>query len=215
MAKKTKKSATQGYLSQEKFLRSINISFDAGDPERVAHFFPTAKAVGLIRRLFGEGVSREFLVSAPYGSGKSLASTVAIQLVENRRVARSVMDEICSRVSDVDPDFQVLMRDRLNSEKQGLALALHGYLPSLGDALISAACDSLKRIGKRVGAYPVSDVPEGADFTEVLVAIRDTCKKAKLDRVVIYWDEFGRHLESLVAEGLTADLHNVQVLFWG
>lgn len=212
MAKKTRKTASRNYLSQENFLRSINISFDAGDPDRVAHFFPTAKSIGLIKRLLGGGESREFLVSAPYGSGKSLASTVAIQLVENRDVARATIGEIRDRVSDVDPHFQELMTSRLSSQKQGLALAMHGYLPSLGDALVTATCESLKRLGKRAATYSISSVPNGADFTEVLVAIRDTCRKAKLDRVVIYWDEFGRHLESLVAEGLTADLHEVQVL---
>jgi len=212
MAKKTRKTASANYLSQEKFLRAINISFDAGDPDRVAHFFPTAKSVGLIQQLLGAGTSREFLISAPYGSGKSLASTVAIQMVENRKVAQPILNEISDRALGVDPQFQELMTCRLSSGKQGLALALHGYLPSLGDALVRATCDSLKRLGKRAKSYPISSVSEGADFAEVLVAIKDTCRKAKLDRVAIYWDEFGRHLESLVAEGLTADLHDVQVL---
>ena len=40
-------------VSQDAFLRSINIVYDAEEPERIAHFRPTAKTVPLLKALFG------------------------------------------------------------------------------------------------------------------------------------------------------------------
>ena len=38
---------------REAFLRSINLVYDADEPERIAHFRPTAKAVPLLKALIG------------------------------------------------------------------------------------------------------------------------------------------------------------------
>ena len=71
-------------VSRDAFLRSINLVYDAGEPERIAHFRPTAKTVPLLKALFGEEDDRAFFVVAPYGSGKSLTATYALQVIENR-----------------------------------------------------------------------------------------------------------------------------------
>ena len=74
-------------VSQDAFLRSINIVYDAGEPERIGHFRPTAKTVPLLKALFGEENERAYFVVAPYGSGKSLTATYALQVIENRPAA--------------------------------------------------------------------------------------------------------------------------------
>ena len=47
---------------------------------------------------------------------------------------------------------------------------------------------------------------------DLLVAVREKARSADCDRVVILWDEFGRHIESLIAEGRSAALSEIQLL---
>ena len=47
---------------------------------------------------------------------------------------------------------------------------------------------------------------------ELLVAVQDKACAASCDQVVILWDEFGRHIESLIAEGRSAALSEIQLL---
>lgn len=68
----------------EDLLRSINIVYDADKPERIAHFQPTSKSLALFRSLLAFGNERAHFISAPYGTGKSLAHTYLLQAVENR-----------------------------------------------------------------------------------------------------------------------------------
>jgi hypothetical protein len=185
---------------------------DAGDAGRIAHFFPTAKSVDLIERLLGHTEGREFLVTAPYGSGKSLASTFALQLVENRNKAAAVLTEIAGRMSEVNNKSALAAIQRIKRGDQGLGLALEGAVESLPLALANAAVASLKRLGRKSATYSVSEISEDSSLEEAMVALRESAEKASADRIVIYWDEFGRHLEYLVSEGLTGNLHDLQTL---
>jgi hypothetical protein len=114
MAAKTRETAPENRI------RSINVMLDAGDAERIAHFFPTAKSVSLIEKLLGHTEGREFLVTAPYGSGKSLASTFALQLVENTDKAAAVLTEIAGRMREVDSDSAKAAIKRIKKGEQGL-----------------------------------------------------------------------------------------------
>lgn len=212
MAAKTRQKAPESRITQERFLRSINVALDAGDAGRIAHFFPTAKSVDLIEKLLGQTEGREFLVTAPYGSGKSLASTFALQLVENRGKGATILSEIASRMSEVSAASSKAAIQRIESGEQGLGLALEGAIESLPLAIANAAIASLKRLGKKSATYPVAEISEKSSLEDVMVALRDSAEKASADRVVIYWDEFGRHLEYLVSEGLTGNLHDLQTL---
>ena len=68
-------------------LRSINVAFDASYPERVAHFGPTSKSVRYCRHCLVSLPQRAFLITAPYGSGKSLVAAYALQVIENNELA--------------------------------------------------------------------------------------------------------------------------------
>lgn len=212
MASKTRQAASKNRITEERFLRSINVTLDAGDPGRVAHFFPTAKSVDLIEKLLGNEEGREFLVTAPYGSGKSLASTFALQLVENRGKGSTILTEIANRMSEVDRDSSQTAIQRIESGNYGLGLALEGAIESLPLALAKAAIASLRRLGKRPASYPVAEISKDSTLEEAMSALMDSAEKASADRIIIYWDEFGRHLEYLVSEGLTGNLHDLQAL---
>lgn len=212
MAPKTRETAPEKRITQERFLRSINVMLDAGDAGRIAHFFPTAKSVSLIEKLLGHTEGREFLVTAPYGSGKSLASTFALQLVENRAKAADILTAIAGRMKEVDNDSAEAAIKRIEKGDQGLGLALEGAVESLPLALAEAAMASLKRLGKKSTTYPVAEITADSSLEDAMLALRDSAEKASADRIVIYWDEFGRHLEYLVSEGLTGNLHDLQSL---
>ena len=103
----TKKSLRnpQASLDAELFLRSINIAFDAGEPERIAHFRPTSKCAPLVRALLGMESERAFFLVAPYGSGKSLTATYALHLVENNKASAQIRLEINKRLEVVSPEL--------------------------------------------------------------------------------------------------------------
>ena len=206
---KTNTKEIKSSLTEERFLRSINIVLDANDTDRIAHFFPTAKSSKLIEQLLGETDGREFLVSAPYGSGKSLAQPL-LQIVENNK--KTPLNGIINRLSEVDKNLSKKFQSRLKEEYRGLGIALEGAIESLPLALVEAAKKSLSRLNKLRTTNIFDDISEKSDIKDALEAIRACVHKAKLDRVVIYWDEFGRHLEHLVAKGLTGNLHDVQTL---
>jgi len=197
-------------LESDLFLRSINLAFDAPHPERIAHFRPTTKCAGLIRALLGLEQDRAFFLVAPYGSGKSLTASYVIQTVENARASSDVRREINKRLELVSPELsKVSERRRRNKSKVGLALPLHGYVPNLGEQLLVAAKASMKRVGlgRSLRALDKLDI---ADPLDLLRAIRDLSGKYGFDTVTIIWDEFGRHLESLIAEGRADELSQIQ-----
>ena len=50
------------------------------------------------------------------------------------------------------------------------------------------------------------------DLLAVLEAARDLCLDKSRDRIVIIWDEFGKHLDTLVTEGRSSSLIDIQTL---
>ena len=50
------------------------------------------------------------------------------------------------------------------------------------------------------------------DAPQDLAGVLERLGRRRCDRLAIIWDEFGRHLEGLAAEGRARDLHNVQQL---
>jgi len=195
----------------ELFLRSINIAFDADFPERISHFRPTAKCVPLIRALLGSEEQRSFFLVAPYGSGKSLTAAYAGHLIENSKTSGSMRLEINRRLEAVSPELADFAKRRRASTKQkGLTLCLHGHLPNVGERLRLAAADSIKRIGIRRWTKLLNSQENGV--AEVIKMIRGICDETECDRIAIVWDEFGRHLEALVAEGRGDELAEIQLL---
>ena len=214
MPRKEKSPATEP-VSRDAFLRSINLVYDAGEPERIAHFRPTAKTVPLLKALFGEEDDRALFVVAPYGSGKSLTATYALQVIENRVDAAGSVMQIADRLDSVSPELASSVLGRSRSEKKrGIAIALHGYCPNVAEALRDAAVQSMKRLRLGREARPIESLPtDGPEaLANVLAALHKKAADSGCDQVVLLWDEFGRHLESLLREGRASTLADIQVL---
>ena len=195
------------------FLRSINVQLDAGDASRVAHFRPTAKAAVLLEKLC-LGTSPAILVTAPYGSGKSLTATYALHLIENRDDAKPVLRSLAESITNVSTTLGEYAVKRGRSKARGLTIALQGNVPALRQALCDAFAVGMTRQGSARGIAKKlqdhlaaeSSVPDTMQF--LLALAHD----AGFDQVFLAWDEFGRHLESLISNGRPSELHDVQQL---
>ncbi len=198
----------------EVFLRSINIQYDAEYPNRIAHYQPTAKSVPLIKSLLGSEQDRAFFVVAPYGTGKSITATYLLHLVENRPDADETLSAIEDKLEVVSPDLSKFSKERRNGKDKGLVLALQGYCENLGESLKDAALKGMGRLklGRQARTIESMSSETIDQAIELLGAVRDKARSAGCDRVVILWDEFGRHIESLIAEGRSAALSEIQLL---
>lgn len=197
----------------ESFLRSINVQLDAGEPARIAHFRPTAKAASFLEKLF-LGAGPAVLATAPYGSGKSLTATYALQIVENRDACKPTLRALAEAVAGVSPSVSAYAARRSRAKAKGLALAIQGHAANLPRALTDAFVAGLGRHGSaRVWAKKALGlVQEGMSIADLVLSLLRIADEAGFDQVFLAWDEFGRHLESLIANGRPSELHDVQQL---
>lgn len=196
------------------FLRSIHVQLDADHPERILHFQPTSKTVPLVRALAANDGDSAFFVVAPYGSGKSITASYVLQLVEGRPEGAETLEAIEERLDSVSPDLASDTKRRRQGGKRGLTLALHGHHPSVPEAIQEAAVASMRRqkLGREARSVERIEAEDLGDVVNTLDTLRQKAKETGRDRIVILWDEFGRHLESLIAAGRAADLAAIQVL---
>ena len=205
--------------SDQPFLRSINLSFDAAYPERIAHYEPTGKAVRFLEGLSNLGDERAFFVIAPYGSGKSIGATYLLHLLENQRSARNVLVQVAQRLERVSPALHQLATERLDaSDSHRVVIALEGAVDDLGAAFAEAAANSLHRIGLAQKAREIreenydGDAGAKAVLRDLQLMTQRTTGKTRLDGITVLWDEFGRHVESLIRRGDPHRLSEIQVL---
>lgn len=213
LPRKSKKQPQRNKV--DPFLRSINLRYDAGDANRIAHFRPTTKCVAMLRALLGDEDERAFLIVAPYGTGKSLTATFLLQLIENRPDASGVLLDISKNLADVSPELgRFAANRRQRSDRKGVVVALHGYCESLAQSLKEAALESLSRLklGRSAPSIPSMPAKTIEDAIAILAELKKRCQCADCDRIAIVWDEFGRHLDTLVTEGRGDTLAEIQLL---
>lgn len=172
------------------FFRSVCLAEDLGHPKRFSHYRPTRRALPIIGSVLRPGAAT--MVIAPYGSGKSLAAGVGALAVRNSWDAKAVLTEIGRSARLVDHDAWAPVALRLSTGEQGLVILLTGLV----EAPLAAIAEALGM------AHPPKSV-EG--FAKAM-------REGGWDHVAIIWDEFGRHLEGLVAEGRSSELDFVQRL---
>ena len=207
-------------IDAQQILRSINVTLDTAEPERIAHFFPTAKSTRLLRSWLLPGHSSSYFVVAPYGTGKSLTAAFFIQVVENLEQSRDVLGRITERFSSVDAALADELRSRVHPDQaslfaqHGATVVLSGFQPDLPAAIQAALVASLTRTGNQEAVALASRHPATSidDVIRLLSKIRDGFCPDRIDRIAIVWDEFGRHLEELVVRGTAASLADVQTL---
>jgi hypothetical protein len=200
----------------EPFLRSVNLQFDAEEPHRIAHYVPTTKCAPLISSLLGREEERAFFIIAPYGSGKSLTALYLLHLIEKQAGSEDYLKRIEQKLREVNPELSKFARGRRYGQKNGLTITLHGYVPSLPQAIKDGVIDSLKRVrlgreaaSKEILEAPCSTIKEVGQF---LTTIKNKFSRKGIDRIAILWDEFGKHLESLLLEGRPTELLEIQSL---
>ncbi|RMD84516.1 MAG: hypothetical protein D6815_04020 [Candidatus Dadabacteria bacterium] len=198
----------------ERFLRAINIEYDIAEPERIAHFRPTSKSVALVRRLIDCVDERAFFVTAPYGSGKSLSCAVVMQLVDNAKESAPVLLSIAKRVARVNPSFARSIRRRIRGETRGLSVALNGEVSSVAEGLKTAVLAAMRRarLGRQARSIERLPARDVSDAVRLLDGVRDKLRAAGRDRLLIVWDEFGRHVQALAEAGRHSALADVQAL---
>jgi hypothetical protein len=196
------------------FLRSINVGLDAEAPERIAHFRPTSKSLLLLNTLLARTKDSAAFIVAPYGSGKSIAAAYALHLIENRGDSRSMLRSVNKRMKLVSPEFSKFTASRLRSKRSGAAIVIQGYCPSLPSALKDAILATMTRLklGREAKTIEALDVCDSRSALLMLSTAREKFEKAGIDQITILWDEFGKHLESLVDAGRPSALGDIQDL---
>jgi hypothetical protein len=174
----------------EQFFRSLSLAEDLRLPHRFAHYRPTRRAAPIVGAILQARTAT--MVIAPYGSGKSLAAGVAALAVRGESKDRIVVETVLPRLARVAPELASKLRERLDLDRQGKVVVLSGYEPNPLAAI--AAQLNLGRTPQTIDALARALSGHGGDH------------------VAIVWDEFGRHLEGLVAEGRSADMDFVQRL---
>ena len=207
------KSKTTHQNSMDLFLRSINIELDAVDPTRVAHFRPTNKSIGLLNLLTSDD-SNAIMIAAPYGVGKSITATVALHLIENQKIKKQDLKSVVDRIKAINPKAGRDIDARRRLKNQGLVLALQGHAESVPESIKNAVVSGLKRIGctklsNRVKSHTAETMDDIRSMFEWLLL---SSTEKEIDRILIVWDEFGRHLEHLVSTGRSTELLDVQQL---
>ena len=169
--------------------RSINIRDDQFRTEVVSAYRPTRKSLQVVRAVCGGERSTATHVVAPYGSGKSLAALAGITMVAGEA---SVAEMLRRKLGVADPDLAARMARRSST---ALVVLLHGACPDLPGSLAASA-----------------GLDDSGTLTDVLAGIQRKAREEDADRIIIVWDEFGQHLETLVREGRPEDLLAVQDL---
>jgi hypothetical protein len=172
------------------FFRAINLEFDVDVPDRLAHYQPTSRSLPVVDAVLGRDPT---LVIAAYGSGKSLAAGIGALAVVNDSRSHQVVKAILPKVARVDSDVHQRLR-RFTTERRGKAVILSGHVPDLA-----------QEIGVKLGA------PEKLTTLERVLNWASANLQGNT-HLAIVWDEFGRHLESLVADGRSRELDLVQRL---
>lgn len=170
-------------------LRSVSLRDDIAAPTRLKHYHPTSRSLPVTRAVLSGGAT---MVIAAYGSGKSLAAGIGSLAVANDPASHGLLKHFADKMTSVDRSLADDFRERIASSEQGRVVILTGHVRDLASSLAAA-----------LGLGPCENVGQ---------AIKAAAKMEGADRIAIVWDEFGRHLEALVAEGRSRELDDVQRL---
>lgn len=213
-----KVSLAQTSRTDVRELRSVNIELDLGETSRLHGYVPTNKAVNLSSEIFsslmGESNARAFAISAPYGSGKSSASLFWCQLLEQgkRSSALKVLFEEAKRKDRSTGKSESVFSQWDRRKPKGLAVPLVGFEGgSVSKSVMLGIQTALERNGFAAMAGRVRKLPRTIEgLRNAIEMVR--ADSGKCDALLIVWDEFGKVLEQIVAEGNGKALLEIQVL---
>ena len=86
-------------------------------------------------------------------------------------------------------------RKRAASKRRGLVLVLEGSQPSVAESLRIAAIIAMQRCKLGRQARPLADIDAKAPsaIVDILSLTAEKAKVAKLDRIIILWDDGGQN----------------------
>jgi len=184
---------------------------DLDDPERVAHFHPTSKSIQIVRAIVGLESDRAFISTASYGSGKSIAALFSAIAIENRSETLEILNQIRERLEEIDSQTADFIQQRTASGQPGLILAFDGHSKDFVADLRQAVKEGFARINQPLsGKY--RRLGNLRSLGSILNFTVEECLDRGIDRIAIIWDEFGRHLEGLIASGRAQELSRLQQL---
>ena len=174
-------------MTQAALLRSVSLGDDLAVPERLAHYRPTRRSLPVTRAVLEGGAT---MVIAAYGSGKSLAAGIGALCIANDSGTYKTLNPVLRRLRMVDPSLNGMVQERRRSGRRGQVAVLTGYVRDVAAGLAKAT--------------GLQDPPQG------LAGVLKRLERRRCDHLAVIWDEFGRHLEGLAAEGRARDLHALQ-----
>lgn len=208
-------------MSSSSYLRSINLEYDAEEPHRFEHFHPTSKSAELIASVLRQGPNDDaaLLVVAPYGSGKSLTAGFLLHLIQNEPErfpgTHDLLELVGERIRSVRPELAAQVRSRIAAvDRHGVVATIHGRHEKTLDGIKMGILDGFRRVGLGREARTIEAIrtesPNAAK--EVVGTACSKLVQTGRDHLLIIWDEFGRHLQGLVEDGLTGDLLDLQTV---
>ena len=186
--------------ARERHLKSISLRLDLAEPKRFEHHHPTGNSLRVLRAVYAGRPSQASIVTAAYGSGKSLATGAALLLARNDRAARPALRTIAERIGPEHRADRRVIEERLAGRGRGVAIALEGHCGDLRAALHAAAKPQLPGLRRN------------ASLPRLLASMLEHAARAKLDPVAIVWDEFGKHIEELARLGRLDSMLEIQQL---
>ena len=205
-------------MVQHAFLRSINVELDIDHPDRFSHFRPTSKSIGLIESVLDSKGDRGLLVVAPYGSGKSLTAGYLLHAVQNEpdrfEGGEMLLSRVADRISNLRPQLGKGLRDRMASGSTGVGVSLYGGGGDTTGMVQEAMRTGFVRagLGREARSFDRVSSSDAQALSELVDIATEKLKRAGRDHLLIVWDEFGRHLEGMVADGRPGELLALQVL---
>jgi hypothetical protein len=142
-----------------------------------------------------------------------LVGAYALQVLENSESSRATLKVVTERLRGISASLASTIESRAGRRSlRGLVIAIQGAQPNLSGALAEAANASFRRARRGKGAGRPFSIRPAGDALKTLQTVLETAQHAKFDSVLLVWDEFGRHLEDLLATGRASDLNQLQTI---
>ncbi|MGF7048380.1 hypothetical protein J2T13_002888 [Paenibacillus sp. DS2015] len=131
-----------------KFQSSINIRFDLGEEDFINRFLPTTSHIAPFKGILNGilGGTKSHIISGPYGSGKSLISTIITAII-SKKYNNDVLMNLIEKFNVVDDQIGVSIKNVVNNEIKYIPVILEGNVHNFRKALISSIYKALKNDG--------------------------------------------------------------------
>lgn len=144
----------------EGFQTSVNLEYDLNKPEKVRGYIPTEQSVKVLGEFLksfyynNDTQSRANVLVGPYGRGKShlllvLSAITSLDMFaaseSERREYRSILDELCHKISTVNEEVGALAREIVRSEIRTLPVIINSNFNDINQSFLLAINDALAK----------------------------------------------------------------------